>query len=103
MLVEQRCEGLDSNIRFHAERGGGSNATGCCRPGLDDRAARYARSERGRGRSRGRVVALIVTDGAFAILEPHWRSLVERKDGAVRSENISTYKKDKREALHNEK
>ena len=34
-------------------------------------------------------------------MQPHWRSLVERKDGAVRAANISTNLKRKREALHN--
>ena len=53
MLVEQRGEGLDGNIRLLAQCGGGSYANECCRAGLDDGAARCARSERGRGGAAG--------------------------------------------------
>ena len=52
-------------------------------------------------RGSRRVDALLATDGALAISQPHWRSLVEREDGAVRAENIITDEKGKREALHN--
>ena len=102
MLVNQRCEDLDGNNRLLSQRGGGSYANECCRADLDDGAARCARSERGWGRSSGRVGALLATYVALAILQPHWRSLVERADGAVRGENISNNDEGKREALHNE-
>ena len=102
MLVEQRREGLDSNIRLLAQRGKGSNANECCRAGFDDNAARCARSKKGRKKGSGRVGALLSTDWALAVLQPHWRILVKREDGVVRAENISTDEKGKCEALHNE-
>ena len=102
MLVEQRREGLDGNIRFLAQCGGGKNAYECCRAGLDDDAARCARSSRGEGQRSRRIAALLATDGAFATSQPHWRFLVEREGGAVRAENVSTNEEGKREALHNE-
>ena len=55
-----------------------------------------------RGQRSKRICALLVTYGALAISQPHLRSLVEREDGAVRAENISTDEEGKREARHNE-
>ena len=102
MLVEQRREGLDGNIRLLAQRSGDTNANKCFRAGLDDDAARCARSERGEGQRSWRIGALLATDGTFATSQPHWRGLVEHEDGALRAENISTDEEGKREALNNE-
>ena len=102
MLVEQRRERLDGNIRLLAQRSGGTNANECCRAGLNDDAARCARSERGEGQRSRRIGALLATDGAVAISQPHWRSLVEHENGATRAENVGTDDKGKRKALHNE-
>ena len=101
-LFEQPREGLGSNIGFSAQRVGAAGANECSRAGLYDSAARSARAKRSRRRDNRQFGALLATDGAFAISQPHWRGLVELEDGAVRAENISTDKEGKLEALHNE-
>ena len=90
VLVEQRREGLDGNIRLLAQRSGSSNANEFCYSRLDDDAALCTGSERDGKRNSRRVGAMLATDGTLAISQPHWRSLAKREDSAVRAQDIST-------------
>ena len=96
MIVEQRCERLDSNVCQLAQRGGGSHANKCCRANLDGDAARCARSERGEGRNSKRIDPLLAINSTFSISQPHRRSLVMREDSVVRAEDIGTMRENAR-------
>ena len=102
MVVEQRRERFDGNIRLLAQRSGGTNANECCRAGLDDSAARSARAKRSRRRDNKQFSSLLAADGALEVAQSHWRRLVKRDDSAVRAQYVGAYKEGKREAFHNE-
>ena len=91
-----------STAKLFAQSYVSTNANECCRVQLYDDAKLCAPSKRGERQRTRQIGALLAEDGAFAISQPHWRSLVERENGVVRAENLSTDDEGKREAFYNE-
>ena len=100
MLFEQRRKWLGGNVQLLAQLAESSNANECGGAKLDDGAARCASSERGRERRSWRFDALFAADGTLADAQSHWRKLIQRKDRAVRTQDVNADNKGKRETLH---